>query len=149
MPVKLLNDEIHQQLKELFETQLVHPVELIFFSDNQSCVSCQDTYQLLEEVSSISDAIQLSPYNLNEHRELAQQYQISLVPGLVITGQDGDKSPDYCLRFSGIPSGYEFTSLVQGILLISKRDSGLKPHVREELKNLTHPVNLKVFVTPT
>lgn len=149
MPQKLLTDDIQNQLTELFSTQLVHPVELIYFSKNESCDTCEDTSQLLEEVALISDKIHLATYSVNENRELANKYNISLVPGLVITGNDGDKALDYNLRFSGIPSGYEFSSLIQGILLVSKRDSGLKPLVRQELKSLTNPVNLKVFVTPT
>jgi len=71
------------------------------------------------------------------------------MPGFVITGRDGYKYLDFGLIFAGVPSGYEFSSLIQGIILASKRDSGLKPEIREALRGLTHPVNLKVFVTPT
>jgi alkyl hydroperoxide reductase subunit AhpF len=149
MSERLLDEEIIKQITELFNAQLIYPVELIYFSKNESCGSCEDTHQLLEEVSSISDKVHLSTYNLNDNPELARQYQIDLSPGLVITGRDGDIFLDYGLRFAGIPSGYEFSSLIQGILLVSKRDSGLKPEIRNELKGLTHPVSLKVFVTPT
>ena len=149
MPVPLLNEDITKQIMELFDAQLEHPVEIIFFSKNDPCESCGITHQLLEEIASITDKVHLRSFNLDENPQMAQHYKVDLAPGFVITEQDGEKSLDFGLHFSGIPSGYEFSALVQGILLISKRDSGLKPEVRKELKNLTDPINLKVFVTPT
>jgi alkyl hydroperoxide reductase subunit AhpF len=103
----------------------------------------------LEEISSLSDKLHLNAYNLDENSQLAQQYDVDLVPGLAIIGHQEDELVDYGIRFTGIPSGYEFSSLIQAVLLVSKRDSGLKSEIRKELKALTSPVNLKVFVTPT
>ena len=149
MPEKLLNEDIINQVKQLFNEQLVHPVEIIYFSKNDPCETCEDTYQLLEEIPSLSDKLHFSAYNLNDNPPLAQHYKVELAPSLVVTGRDGDKLLEYGLRFAGIPSGYEFSSLIQDILLVSRRDSGLKSEIREELKGLTNPVHLKVFVTPT
>jgi alkyl hydroperoxide reductase subunit AhpF len=149
MPANLLNDDIVKQIQELFNGQLVHPVEMIYFSTPEACESCEDTRQLLEEISSLSDNLYLSMHNFNENTDLATQYQVERAPGLVIAARDPDKLTDFGIKFSGIPSGYEFSSLIHAILMVSKRDSGLKPELREELKNLVEPVNLKVFVTPT
>jgi alkyl hydroperoxide reductase subunit AhpF len=149
MPVKLLNEEICKQIKELFDLQLDQPVEIIYFSKLDPCKACDETYQLLEEIITVSDKLHLSAYNMEENPQLAQQYKVNLAPGLVIAGLDADKLLDYGIRFAGIPSGYEFTSLIQAIIMVSKRDSALKSEVRSELKTLTTPVNLKVFVTPT
>jgi len=43
----------------------------------------------------------------------------------------------------------EFSSLIQDITLVSNRDSGLNETTRDFLANLTEPVLLQVFVTPT
>ena len=43
---------------------------------------------------------------------------------------------DYGIRFAGIPSGYEISSLLHAIILVSKRDSGLKPAVRNQLNDV-------------
>ena len=149
MPVKLLNEEICKQIKELFDIQMEQPVEIIYFSKLDPCNECDETYQLLEEIISVSDKLHLSAYNIEDNPQLAQQYKVNLAPGLVIAGRDADNLLDYGIRFTGIPSGYEFSSLIQALILVSKRDSGLKSEVRSELKSLTTPVNLKVFVTPT
>jgi alkyl hydroperoxide reductase subunit AhpF len=133
----------------MFENQLIHPVEIIYFSKQDPCETCEDTYQLLDEITSISEKLHFTTYNLDENPQLVDLYKINLAPGLVILGREADDLLDYGIRFSGIPSGYEYGSLIHTIILVSKRDSGLKPEIREDLRRLTNPVNLKVFVTPT
>jgi alkyl hydroperoxide reductase subunit AhpF len=145
----ILNEELIQQIQDVFAAQLAYPVEILYFSKLDRCDSCEDTYQLLEEVCSLSDKLHLSVYDLDENPELAQQFQVEFAPGLVIAGLEDDKLLDFGIHFSGIPSGSEFGALIQAIIMVSKRDSGLKPEIRKELNGLSNPINLKVFVTPT
>jgi alkyl hydroperoxide reductase subunit AhpF len=149
MADKILNEEINAQVKEMFDHQLQHHVEIIYFSKREPCETCEDTYQLLGEIASISEKLHLSAYNLDDNPQLAELYNVNLAPGLVILGHESGDLLDYGIRFSGIPSGYEFSSLIHTIILVSRRDSGLQPEVRADLKRLIDPVNLKVFVTPT
>ena len=60
---------------------------------------------------------------------------------------EGDR--DYGIRFFGIPTGYEFGALIEDIIMVSKRDSGLAPKTREILAQLGEPVHMHVFITPT
>jgi len=53
------------------------------------------------------------------------------------------------MRFLGAPSGYEFMSLVQAILLAGGRASTLTEASREKLAGVDRPLNLQVFTTPT
>ena len=46
----LLNDDIRSQVKEAF-TQLEQPVEVLFFGQQEDCEYCDQTLQLVEEVS--------------------------------------------------------------------------------------------------
>ena len=149
MTNKLLNDDITRQVGEVFTKQLKQPVEILFFASKTNCELCDDTRQLLEEVTALSDKLSLSVYDLDENASLASQYNVKLAPGMVIAGRDGDKLTDYGVRIAGIPSGYEFSSLIQGLILVSGRDSGLSPQTRQALKELKQPVLLQVFTTPT
>jgi alkyl hydroperoxide reductase subunit AhpF len=149
MQVKLLNDEISVRIKDLFTTQLANPIELNYFINKDQCESCEEANQLFEELANLSEKITLSTYDIEEHPQLAQRYNIQQTPALVICGREQDKSIDYGVRFLGIPSGYEFSSLIQAVGIVSRRDSGLKPDTRERLKALREPLSLKVFVTPT
>ncbi|MDD2922034.1 MAG: glutaredoxin, partial [Anaerolineales bacterium] len=68
---------------------------------------------------------------------------------IVIASKNGEKVVDLGVQFAGIPAGYEFSTLISDIILASKQDSGLGAATREFLKNLTQPLLLQVFVTPT
>lgn len=144
----LLNDEIKAQVSEVF-TEMQESVHVLFFGKEEDCDYCNDTQQLLEEVTDLSEKIDLSIYSLEADEAVAKQYKIDKAPGFVITGKDGDQLLDYGIRYAGIPSGHEFSSLINGFLLVSGRDSKLGEDIRGMLKELDKPVNMYVFVTPT
>jgi glutaredoxin-like protein len=146
---KLLNDDIIKQIREVFDESLKNPVHMMFFGSNENCEYCDETRQLVEEVTDISDQLSLEIYDLDSDADLAEKYNVDKAPGVVIAAKEGDQITDYGVRLAGIPSGHEFTSLIQDIVLVSNRDSGLNPQTREFLKDLDKPITLQVFVTPT
>lgn len=148
MQQRLLNDEVLGQVNQVFE-QLREPVEVLFFGKKEDCEYCDDTLQLIQEVVDLSDKLGLQVYDLEEDAGIAQQYKVDKAPGLVLLGRDGDQLLDYGVRFAGIPSGHEFSSLIHDLVLVSGRDSGLGQETRDFLQGLTEPVHLQVFVTPT
>jgi len=145
---QLLNEEITQQVREVF-SGLKQPVHLMFFGSKQDCAYCEDTRQLVEEVVALNDLLSLSVYDIEANADLAQKYNVDKTPGLVIAGKEGDQVTDFGIRMAGIPAGHEFSSLIQDILIVSARDSGLNQQTREMLKAVQQPVLLQVFVTPT
>ena len=148
MTTRLLNDDIIQQVQDVFD-QLQKPVEILFFGSKQDCQYCDDTLQLATELTGVSDKLGLSIYDADEDAEIARQYKVDKFPGLVIVGRDGDQILDYGIRYAGIPSGHEFSSLIHDLVLVSGGDSGLGQETRNFLKSLKSPVHLQVFVTPT
>jgi glutaredoxin-like protein len=144
----LLNDTIRQQVRDAL-AGMKEPVQILFFGSQQNCPACSETRQLVEEVSALSDKLSLSVYDANVDAAVAKKYHVDKTPGLVIAAKDGETITDYGIRLSGIPSGHEFTTLIQDILFVSGRDSGLSAATREFLKSLEKPVHLQVFVTPT
>lgn len=143
----LLNNEIIHQVKEAFQ-DLEEPVHMLFF-DSSNCQYCQDTKRLVEEVAAISELITIEEFHLEEDSVAAERYNIDKAPGLVITSQNGDQITDYGIRYAGIPSGHEFSSLIQDLLNVSSKLAVLSPETMEFLKDLEEPVHLQVFVTPT
>jgi glutaredoxin-like protein len=144
----LLNEDIANQVEEAF-SQLEHPVELLFFGEQENCEYCDQTLQLVKEVSNLSDQIHLSQFDIHKDAKLAERYNVDKTPGLVIASREEDQLVDYGVRFAGIPAGHEFSSLIQDIILVSGRDSRLSQGTRDLLGNLEKPVSLQVFVTPT
>ena len=146
---QMLDDGIIKQLHDLF-ADLDKAVEVLYFgSQNQNCQFCRETQQLLEEVTALTEKITLHVYDVENDRELAEKYTIDKVPGFVIVGRDGDEFVDHGIRYFGIPSGHEFSSLVTGFMMISKGDSGLSNESRVFLAGLKQTVHLQVYVTPT
>jgi alkyl hydroperoxide reductase subunit AhpF len=146
---KLLPAEIVKQIQDVFK-QLKHPVEMLFFGSESRCEYCNDTRQLLEELTETSGLLTLSVHDLDQEPELAKHYQVEgKAPAIVIAAKEGDQITDFGIRYLGIPSGHEFTTLIQAIILVSGRDSGLSPQTRDYVKALTKPLHLEVFVTPT
>lgn len=148
MTEKLLNNDIVSQVTGIFN-ELKEPVQVLYFGDTTDCDYCEDTLQLITEITDLSDLIELAVYDIKGDHNLAEQYKVDKAPGIVIAGRDGDQILDYGIRFAGIPSGHEFSSLIHTLLLVSARDSGLKDETRDALNNLTTPVHMYVFVTPT
>ncbi len=145
---KLLNEEIRNQVQEIF-ADFQNPVHVLFFGKKDDCDFCDDTLQLVSEVAELTDKVEVVEYDLVEDADIAAQYNVEMAPGLVIAASDGDTVLDYGIRFAGIPSGHEFSTLVNDLVMVSTRDSGLNQKTRDFLAELSEPVKLQVFVTPT
>jgi len=144
----LLNDDIKKQVRDVF-ADLKNPVNILFFSLEENCPYCDDTRQLMEELADLSDKLLMTEYDLKKDSDVASQFNIDKAPGLVLTAQDGDEIIDFGIRYAGIPSGHEFSTLIHDLLQVASRDSGLNEKTRKYLKTLTEPLHLQVFVTPT
>jgi glutaredoxin-like protein len=138
-----IQDKDRTVIQTRFE-ELDHPVKLINFTQELECMYCAETRKLMEEVAELSDKLSLEVYDFITDKEQVNRYSIDKIPATVIEGER-----DYGVRFFGVPSGYEFGTLVEAILMTSRGDSGLKPATREALAQLADPVHLQVFVTPT
>jgi len=145
--MSLLNDEIRGQLEQEF-SKLSNPVKLVMFTQAIECQYCKETHQLVEEIAELSDKINVEVYDFVEDADVVEQYQVDKIPAIAVV-RDGDEPRDYGIRFYGIPSGYEFGSLIEDIAMISAGESGLSPATKEYLANLKTPLHLQVFVTPT
>ncbi len=139
----LLNLEVRTQLKDIFSKELKEQVNLKLFSQAIGCETCQVAEELLKELADVDpEKIKLEVYSPLIDREISQKYGIDRVPTIVI---EGDK--DYGIRYIGLPAGLEFTTLVQGIVQVSKREPKLSERTVEMLKNIDLPMEIMVFVT--
>jgi glutaredoxin-like protein len=145
---ELLNEDVKKQVREVFNG-LQFPVQILFFGSQENCDYRIDTRQLLEEVVALSPNLGLTVYDLHADTAIAEQYYVDKAPAFVVAAKDGETLMNTGIQYAGIPSGHEFNTLIQDILLVSSRDSGLKPATREFLKTLQKPIHLQVFVTPT
>ncbi len=152
----LLKDSDRELLKTEL-AQMTNPVKLIFFTQALDCEYCPVTKQVLEEIASLSEKIQLETFNYAIDKEQVTKYGIARIPAVAVVrvetvSSDGvteTMDHDYGIRFYGIPAGYEFAALVGDILDVSAGDSGLSPQSKAALAELKEPLHLQVFTTPT
>jgi glutaredoxin-like protein len=144
MPI--LKDEDKKYISDQFNEKLKGPVKILLFSQNLECEYCKPTEEILTELASLSTKLSLDIHNLMIESEDAKKYGVDKVPAIILLGE-GDK--DYGIRFFGVPSGYEFSSLLADIIDVSEGKSDLDEELNSKLAAIATPVDIKVFVTPT
>jgi glutaredoxin-like protein len=122
-------------------------VRIVNFISGDSCEYCKQTNELLKELVEISNSkIVLDTYDFERDKDKALLYRVERVPATIIS-KDGEQATN--VRYFGIPAGYEFRSLLEDIFDISQGKTRLSPPVKTKVKEIQHPVSIKVFVTPT
>ena len=140
----LITEEVASQLKEEF-ARLVHPVRLAVFSQALADPESEQVKRLVEELAALDSRLTAESYNLVLDKEKVEALGIKRSPAIAVMGAE----KDYGIRMYGMPSGYEFGSLIEAILDVSSGDSGLSEPTRAALKDLAQPVHVQVFSTPT
>ncbi len=141
--MSLLNDQVREQVVE-FLSDLAGPVRMVMFTQEFECEYCTETRQLAEELGELSDLISVEVYDFQADAARAEELGIDKIPAIAVIGEQ-----DYGVRFYGIPSGYEFTSLLHAIRTVGAGEPELGSETVEALQGLSQPVHIQVFVTPT
>ena len=140
----MIDEKTAQQAKELLG-ELKDPVKIITFKSESECMYCPQTIELVQDITKLSDRISHEGYDIEKDKELVKKYNIDKVPAIVMLGNN----KDYGIRFFGIPSGYEFVSLLEAIKMLSTGDHGLNPKTVEKITSINKPIHIQVFITPT
>lgn len=146
--MSLLQEKDQKYLKEEFAKTLKRPVKLVVFTQPFECDYCRETREISEDLATLSPNISLEVHDFVEEKALADQYGVEHIPATVIL-LGGDKPKDYGIRYYGIPAGYEFTTLVNDIMMVGSGKTSLSEETKRWAAALTKPVHLQVFVTPT
>ena len=126
---------------------ITEQVTLLFFTQ---AIAAPDSAlvarQILDEVASLNDHVTIEEVNFVLDKARAAQYGIADIPAIVLL-RNGD---DTRIRFLGAPSGYEFMSLIDAVILAGTGDSGLSAESRRLIaEHVRAPLEVLVFVTPT
>ncbi len=139
----LLRDEDAVEIRRRL-TAMTAPVKIVHFTQELNLEYGLETRQVLEELSALSDKLSLEVYDFILDKEKTAEYGVDKVPATVIRN-----GKDYGIRYYGMPAGYEFSTVLDAIIDVSKGESGLEAASKEKLAGLKQPVHLEVFVTPT
>ena len=124
----LLSQTDREAVKEHFDKLVKNvPIEL------KKAPGASDTEEILKELGELSEKLTV---------KVVESESGEMLPTVAI-GTTGR------VLFRGTPSGYEFSSLLTGIIDSGRDEVSLTPQTREFLDGLTGDLHMKVFVTPT
>lgn len=140
----MIQPKDREYLQKEFAAKLVRPVKLVMVTQEFECDFCKETREIVQELAELSDKITAEVYDFVADQDKIAPYNIARIPAIAVIGEK-----DYGIRLYGIPSGYEFSSLVESIMMVSRGESGLKDATKKALAELTQDLHIQVFVTPT
>lgn len=144
----LLSKEDAQAVSAQFETNLNRPVKMIVATSENDCMYCAEIVELAEELAALSPNLAVETYD--EADVALSAYDLDKAPAIMVVADgSGSGDTDYGIRFFGIPSGYEFMSLLDAINTVGSEQIDLGQDTLDWLAALDQDVHLQVFVTPT
>jgi len=146
--MSLLSTQIQADVRKALEG-MVGPVKLVMFTQAAQaleCEMCAETRALVEEIAALAPADKLTVEVKDFVTDTAavETYKVDKIPAIALVG-----TKDYGIRFYGIPAGYEFSSLMDDIVTVSKGESGLASATKAAVAKINQPVHIQVYVTPT
>lgn len=147
-----LNDQDAAFVRNRFAQELQHDVTLEFFAPSigglvlpgQDAETAEYTRKILSEVAALSPKIHLNAHSVAAEPGVAKTFGILRTPATAVIG-----AQDYGIRYYGMPAGYEFATLLDLIIAVSRGEAAIAESSRELLSRLKDEAHIQVFVTPT
>jgi len=122
------------------------PVSLLLFTQaiggSESGVVAK---QVLDEVARLNDKITVVEKNFVLDVDDRAKYHVDKSPAIVVLSEGEDTR----MRMFGAPTGYEFVGLIEAIVLAGTGKVDLDDETLKLLQDVTTPMHLQVFSTPT
>ena len=149
---QIISEQDKAQLKRTFRKDLKANVNLRLFTQEPSpltipgrqCPTCQQTQQLMEELTGLSPKLRLETIDFYHQAEVVKEFGVERIPAIVLDSDGSNR-----IKFYGIPAGYELAAMVEDIKTISRGVSPLSMETRKQLRGVNKPVHIQVFVTPS
>ncbi len=149
----LLSPDDAKAVQEQFQQNITSPVKMIVVTTQQNCMYCNEVKMLAEELAELSPMIAVEVYDLERDKAIVDLYGLDKAPAIVVVADGRGEEPDtnYGIRFYGIPSGYEFMSLLDALNTVGSNGASMQlmPETIEFLESLDRDVHMQVFITPT
>jgi glutaredoxin-like protein len=150
----MLTDDDREFLLGRFRDELKDDVTIIAFTKKQEglespgleCEFCRETEELMVELKELSDKIKLDIREFSPDDAVVKDLGIDKLPALIITSCDEAHT---AVRYFGIPGGFEFSSLVEDIIDLSRRSTDLDQTTKDKVKGVQKDIHIQVFFTPT
>ena len=150
MPI--IAEKYQDTLKERLKRELKKDVTITLFTQRtlgltipgRECRHCDDTQKLMEELTALSPKLHLLTKDFYTSTEEARESGVERIPAIILTADATSN-----VRFFGIPLGYEFATILDDLVTLSRGVSPLTLESRKKLRRVKEDVHIQVFVTPT
>lgn len=140
-PSGLISDEAMEQVKTLFE-RIQNNVTVKLISDPEIDESAQ-LESLCRDLCSLSDKLHIEVYQKGDDPDLEISVSAGHFPTAALFA--GEKYSG--IKFTGVPLGYEFDSIMLALYNLGIGDDSLDADIKKRLKAINHDVELVVGVT--
>ena len=103
------------------------------------CPDCRSTLELLQEVTAVSDLVSLGVHEFGHDPQLAAEYDVDRVPGIVVNGGSGRRLPLY-----GLPLGHFLPVLLDAMLRVAREPGEPPEEVTRILDEVDEPLQVRV-----
>jgi len=149
--MSLLNDLVKQQVRERFAERLSGPVQLklylrpgsgrLILPSGMGCPTCEEARELAQDLKEAAPEL----LSLEVIDVTVQESEVKELPTLTLAFPGEEPR----IRWQGLPAGYEFATVVDAIERVSTGEHGLSEATVQRLAQLTDPLEVMVFATPT
>lgn len=133
-----------EHLRSELREKLENPVKVIMFTQQVECKFCAETKQLINELAALNEKIKVEIHDFVADSEKAKEFGVDKVPAIIIKGKE-----DRDFKFYGFPYGYEFQTVIDGVVTASKGKTNLLEQTKQRLREIRVPVHIQVLVTLT
>lgn len=143
---RIIDEESRKFLEDKFK-DLRDDVDIrVYYSNSNGDVAdyVEFTKNFFKELSEINSKIKVSFKEVEIGSTTLTGIYIRTNPSVTIGEDKG-----YKILFSGSPLGYEASQIIETIMIVSTGEHEFDEETTNELRSISKPVNIKVFVTPT
>lgn len=148
----IIPDQDREFLINKFQDEMRDSVTILTFTRRHGepegtdveCEFCEQAKELMSELGELSEKIIVEFRECTPDSGEVKEFGIDKLPAMVIEGSNSRG-----VRYFGMPSGFEFSSLIADIIDVSCDSTNLSPESRNKVKALNRDVHIEVFVTPT
>ena len=138
---EFLDSNLKEQLSEILK-RFNNPIELIVIKNgNEKSLEMEN---VIKEISSISDKISFSSFNLGENPELENKIKLNRTPVIAPLDEKGNYSG---IKYSTIPGGHELNSFILAMYNVAGPGQKLNEDTLNKIHNIKKFIDIKIGIS--
>ncbi|STO30955.1 Thioredoxin reductase [Fusobacterium necrogenes] len=138
---EFLDSHLKEQLAEVVK-RFDSPIELVVIKDTNEQSS--EMYSIAKEISSVSDKLRLSSYNLGENLELENKIKLNKVPTIAILDKDGNYSG---IKYATMPGGHELNSFILAMYNVAGPGQKISEDTLSKIQSIKKNIDIKIGIS--